>query len=161
MSPVAQREAPEIEKSVTSDPLPPEMGSDGYPTREWRMPDGSVKVFSLKPYDDRPLYWNPYGFGQQMWWRSQVKNRLGFHPVIQRETWWDGKFSPRNEWEEHMTREWLNALEGGNADAWKGVTHPDGPGHYWRCGTCSIITGNWRVFVAHQKKLSHTGIASE
>src|SRR4249919_158490 len=93
--------------TATTDPLPPEMGEDGWPERVW-MVDGRAQRFSLKPwpFDERPFYWNPIYPGQEMWWRSQKKNRIGLQPVIQKERWIDGKFAPRNAWEEMMTREY-------------------------------------------------------
>lgn len=170
-------------QTATGDPSPPEMGEDGYPQRIWIV-DGQEVTFSLKPFADaeKPLYYNPIYPGQQMWWRSQDRNEYGFQPVIQKETWWDGKFFPRNAWEEYMTVEYLKTLTGGNVpmdakdkngrlmwrpDAngvlkhpWCGDNHPDGPGHVWRC-ECSWPCGNWAAFKQHRLFLRHRESVSE
>jgi hypothetical protein len=141
---------------------PPEVGDDGFPIRHWKVGD-EVVAFSLKPYpeQERPLYWNPIYAGQQMWWREQDVSEFGFQRVIQKEVWHDGKFYPRNAWEEHMTREFLKTLpSGGDPDSWKGVNHPDGPDHQWRC-ECSWPCGNWRAFQAHRRFLGHREAMTE
>ena len=140
--------------SATMDPLPPFLDEDGEPARLW-MVDGEVRTFSLTPWPvaQRPVYWNPIYPAQIMLWRSQKKNKHGFRPVIQKEAFIDGKFAPRNEWEELMTREFLLATPGGDPDAWKGSNHPDGD--MWRCGDCQFLCGNWRAFKDHARYLSH------
>jgi hypothetical protein len=141
--------------TATADPLPPTMGEDGWPERLWKV-DGEVRTFSLQPWPvaERPVYWNPIYPGQEMWWRSQKKNRLGMQPVIQKERWTDGKFAPRNEWELMMTREFLASLPlCADPEDWKGITHPDGEA--WRCGECKFLCGNWRAYKAHCTYLNH------
>jgi hypothetical protein len=142
-------------ETVTADPLPPTMNEDGEWERYWVV-DGEVRRFILTPHwphAARPVYWNPIHPGQEMWWRSQKTNRLGYKPVIQKETWIEGKFAPRNSWEELMTREYLLTLPGGNPDKWKGSNHPDG--EEWRCGDCKWLCGNWGAFKDHCKHWTH------
>lgn len=150
----AAAERGDVIESATKDPNPPGIGEDGYPYREWKV-GGEVRRFSLKPYpeDERPLYWYPRGINQNMKWRSQERNQYGIQPVIQWERWIDGKFRPRNEWEEHMTRTWLSERKGGNPDRWKGINHPR-PGGYWTC-ECGWSCNNWNVLEDHCRALTH------
>lgn len=142
-----------------------EVGEDGYPVRRWTV-DGEAVAFSLRPFEphERTVYWNPQGAGAPMWWRSQEMNEERHKPIIQRESWIDGKFSPRNAWEEHMTVEWLRSLTGGNPEKWRGYNHPDNepgqPPHHLRC-QCSWLCGNWQAFKQHQAQTGHTGSISE
>ncbi len=150
----AERRVP---KTQSADPTLVETGEDGFRVR-YEEVGGELVAFSLKPYPEaqRPLYWNPIYPGSEMRWRSRELNDLGFQPTIQKERWTDGKFHPRNAWEEHMTREWMKkSLTGcSNPDLWKGENHPDGPGHVWRC-QCSFPCGNWQAFQAHRRYLRH------
>ncbi len=155
-------------KLITATAAPAEeaiTGDDGYPVRMWNV-NGEDVAFSLRPYTEaeRKTYWNPQGNGAPMWWRSQEINDSGFQPIIQREVWIDGKFSPRNDWEEHMTREWLLTIPGGNPDKWVGYNHPDNepgqPPHQWRC-SCGWLCGNWQAFKQHQQQQRHSGFKDE
>lgn len=152
--------------SATAAPEEPSLtGEDGYPVRFWDV-DGQAVAFSLRPYTpaERTVYWNPQGPGAPMWWRSQAVNDYGLRPIIQREIWHDGKFSPRNAWEEYMTQAWLRELPGGNPEKWRGYNHPENepgePPHQWRC-ECSWLCGNWQAFKQHQLQLRHTGFKNE
>lgn len=145
----------------TADTTVYERGEDGHEVR-YEEVDGELVPFSLAPYPEsaRPVYWCPRP-GIEMRFRAREKNHLGFHPMIQRERWIDGRFSPRNAWEEHMTREWLKqTITGANPDAWKGSDHPRGEGHGWRC-ECGFLCPNWAVFEQHQRLLAHTQMRSE
>jgi hypothetical protein len=149
----------------------PELGEDGFPVKHWIVTDPETgreeeRVFSLRPYteSEKTVYWNPIYIGQTMLWRAQEKNDWGVQPVIQRETWVEGKFAPRNDWERYMTEEYLRTLPGGNPAKWQGYVHPDNepgqPPHVFRC-SCGWPCGNWVAFRAHQKYLTHTGERSE
>lgn len=145
----------------SADPTVLEIGEDGFPIR-YEEVDGELVGFSLKPFPEaeRPLYWNIYP-NQEMRWRSREKNQFGWQPTIQKEVWLEGKFSPRNPWEEHMTRQWMRRVLPGctNPDEWKGIDHPKKG--VWRCH-CSWACGNYTVFEQHQRSLSHTrGMRSE
>lgn len=148
--------------SATADPAPPKPGKDGTLVRVWLV-DGEEVEFSLAeiPVAKRETYW--YGRpGQQMWWRAQVRNAHGLQPVIQKEAWIDGRFTPRNAWEVHMTREWLSHPERNiDPDKAKGENHPEGPGHAFRCDTCGWPCPNWYIFRQHQRALNHTGMRSD
>ena len=146
-------------QTASADPSPPTQGADGFPVRKWEV-DGEVREFSLRPYpeDERPVYWF-YRPNMSMWWRSQDINEYGLQPVIQKEAWLFGKFAPRNDWELHMTREWLRN-EKVDPDKCVGENHPEGPGHGWRC-ECAFLCSNWYVFQQHQRSLSHTKLRSE
>ena len=151
----------------------PELGEDGFPVKRWWV-DGEERVFSLRPYreNEKTVYWNPIYIGQTMLWRAQEINEFGVQPVIQRETWVDGKFAPRNDWELHMTEEYIKTLPGGDPVAWRGYNHPDNdfpPGmnvpvgetaHHWRC-ECAWPCGCWKAFRAHQQYLKHRESVSE
>jgi hypothetical protein len=168
---VSRRRLP---RTASADPAARQVGEDGYETRQV-MVNGELVSLSLKPYpdgldangdyhpeaDQRPLYWNPIYPGGEMRWRSPFLNDLGFQPTIQKERWLDGQFRPRNEYEEHMTREWMmKSLTGCNdPDKWKGVNHPEEGGE-WRC-QCSWHTGNWQAFHAHRRYLRHQESMSE
>jgi hypothetical protein len=155
--------------TATADPTPPERmtrGEDGHPVRLWEV-DGELVPFSLRewPHEERPVFWNPLGpgeGGQQMWVRAQVRNEIGIFPVIWKQRWIDGKFAPANEWELHVTKEWMKAtMEGcGDPDAWKGYNHPDGPDHYWRC-ECGWPCGTWNAFAQHRRSTGHRESMSE
>ncbi len=142
---------------LIADPTKRHYDDEGHEIRYERV-NGEWVGFSLKPYpeDQRPLYWNPIYPGGEMRWRSPHQNGMGFQPTIQKERWIDGKFEPRNAWEEHMTREWMkSSLVGCNdPDIWKGINHPEGPNGEWRC-QCSWHTGNWQAFHAHRRYLRH------
>ncbi len=144
-----------VPRTQSADPTALELGEDGFRVR-YEDVDGEPVAFSLKPYPEtgRPLYWNPIYPGCEMRWRSRTLNDLGFQPTIQKERWTDGKFYPRNAWEEHMTREWMKVtLRGCNdPDKWKGVDHPKGG--EWRC-QCTWHTGNWEAFEDHRRQLRH------
>ncbi len=156
----APRRAPTTQ---SADPTPKLLGEDGYPMREEEV-DGELVAFSLKPYPEheRPLYWNPIWPGQEMRWKSRMLNEFGFQPTIQKEQWTDGRFRPRNAWEEHMTRAWMKTSLPGcsDPDLWKGVSHPDGEGAEWRCH-CTWHTGNWKAFQAHRQYLRHQEAMSD
>ena len=158
-----------IRETVTAVvPLDEEIGEDGYPLRRWKVRDPRTgteeeRTFSLRPYTqeekNQRVYWNPIYPGQTMLWRDTERNDWGVEPVIQRECWLDGAFSPRNEWEEFMTVEYVRSLPGGEPEKWKGYNHPDNePGstthHYWRC-ECGWRCGNWQAFRAHARYLRH------
>lgn len=144
---------------TSGEPEQPTVGEDGSPVA-YR---GGV-AYSLKPYpeDERPLFWNPIYPGQEMRWKAEEINEYGLFPTIQKEIWLEGKFRPRNDYEAHMTREWMKAsLPGCNdPDEWQGVNHPEGPGHQWRC-ECSWPCGNWKAFQAHRRYLRHRESLSE
>lgn len=148
--------------TATADPAPPTRGAGGDPVRHWEV-DGEDVEFSLKPYPpgERPTYWFT-GVGARMWWRAQRINEHGVQPVIQKETFVDGSFSPRNPWEEHMTRAFLrdNHID---PDKSRDERHPEGPGAMWRCGQgfCNFACPSWHVFNAHQKKLVHKTLRTE
>ncbi len=141
----------------------PEVGEDGYPVKYCTV-QGIPMPFSTRPFAEaeRPLYWNPIYPGQEMWWRAEEPNAHGFKPVVQKEAWEDGKFSPRNAYEEQMTRQWMtDSLPGcSDPDQWKGTNHPEGPGHQWRC-ECSWPCGNYRAFNQHRRYLKHQESMSE
>lgn len=161
----AERTRREISSATTFPREEITTGEDGFPVKMWEV-DGVPMAFSLRPFElhERKVYWNPQGSGAPMWWRAQERNQWGLQPIIQREIWIDGKFSPRNAWEEHMTRTWLLAIPGGNPDKWVGYDHPENqpgqPPHHWRC-ECSWLCGNWSAFKQHQAQLCHTGVKSE
>src|SRR5262245_190535 len=104
---VASTTRPKGRKLVSATTVEPEVviTEDGRKVRTWELPDGSVVELSLEeiPLAARTTYWNPIFPGQEMWWRSQEQNQWGIQPVMQKEKWIDGKYLPRNEWEEHMT----------------------------------------------------------
>lgn len=135
------------------------VGEDGYPVRH-ELVDGERVPFSLKPYpaDERPLYWNSGGTGEQpLLLRSSLPDERGRRPIVQREAWSDGKYRPRNAWEEHLTRVWMTRNIAGcaNPDEWKGNDHPKGPGYAWRCANCGWQCGNIHAFEQHQLSLGH------
>jgi hypothetical protein len=149
--------------TASADPSPPRKGKDGTMVRVWIV-DGAPVEFSLEPIPvaERNVYWYPKP-GALMWWRAQEKTAHGNQPIIQKEVWLDGKFSPRNAWEEHMTREWLrHPSRHMDPDKIKGDNHPEGPGHVFRCGTCKWPCGNWHAFKLHQlPSTGHTGMTTE
>ena len=147
-------------ETATADPSPPTRGKDGGLVRLWKV-NGETVEFSLAPFppDDRPVYWFT-GMGAQMWWRSQTINSFGVQPVIQKEAFVDGSFAPRNPWEEHMTREFLRS-QNVDPDKSRDQRHPEGPGHFWRCGECMFRCPSFHVMDAHMRKLSHKGLLSE
>ncbi len=146
--------------TATADPAPPGVGEDGYLVRRWDV-DGEEVAFSLKPFAaaERHTYWYT-GVGAAMWWRSQRINDFGVQPVIQKEAWVDGSFSPRNPWEEHMTRAFLreNHID---PDKSRDERHPEGKS--WICGEgfCNFACPSWHVFTAHQRKLGHKSIRTD
>jgi hypothetical protein len=154
---------------LIDDPTKRQFDEEGFEIRYERV-DGAWVGFSMKPYpdgrdaqgvyhagaDERPLYWNPIYPGGEMRWRSPHLNSMGFQPTIQKEQWTDGVYRPRNDWELHMTREWMmRSLPGCNdPEQWRGVNHPEGPTGEWRC-QCTWHTGNWKAFHAHRRYLRH------
>ena len=155
-------------RTLSADPTERQFDEEGYEVRFERVGDDLV-AFSLKPYadgadangvyhpeaDQRPLYWNPIYPGGEMRFKSRVVNDRGIRPTIQKERWIDGKFRPRNDWENHMTREWMKRSLNGcnNPDIWKGVNHPSGG--EWTC-QCTWHCGNWQALEAHCRYLRHT-----
>jgi hypothetical protein len=167
--PATRRGTPTEAPLVDATMVEPEVVlTDAGPVRPWKVkqPDGSWELveFSLReiPPEERTVYWHPYGSGALMFFKAQQQNDRGHTPILQKEIWIDGKFAPRNEWEEHMTIEFLKTINGGADYArWTGYNHPDNepgePPHQWRCGTCSWLCGNWRAFSVHQSHLGHSG----
>ena len=141
------------------DPSPPSVGEDGFPVRVWKV-DGAEQVFSLKPFapDDRPTYWY-IGMGAHLRVKAQTVNQFGIQPTILNDVFVDGSFSPRNPWEEHVTRQFLidNHVD---PDKSRNERHPEGPGHYWRC-ECGYRCPSYHVMIAHQKKATHKNLRSE
>lgn len=154
----AERSGRKLE-TATADPAPPTTGEDGTPVRVWEV-NGEEIAFSLTPYaaEERPTYWFT-GSGAVMWWRAQRINDYGVQPVIQKEAFIDGSFSPRNAWEEHMTREFLRENHV-DPDKSRDERHPEGAGTFWRC-ECAFRCPSWHVFSAHQRKLGHRHMRSE
>lgn len=143
-------------KTLSADPTERQFDEDGYEVR-YEYVEGELQPFSLKPYPEaeRPLYWNPIYPGQEMRWKARHLTEEGLQPTIQRERWTDGKYYPRNAWEEHMTRESMKKLPGGgNPDKWRGVNHPNGPDAFWRC-QCTWPCGNFQAFEDHRRYLKH------
>ena len=146
-------------ESATVDPAPPFRGAGGDPVRVWEV-DGVEREFSLKPFpeDERPRYWY-IGVGANLRVKAQRINEYGIQPVVLNDKFIDGSFSPRNPWEEHVTREFLrrNHID---PDKSRDERHPDGPGGMWRCGDgyCNFACPSWHVFTAHQLKKIHSGI---
>ncbi len=163
MPATAEREKTERPlETATADPAPPGMGEDGYPVRMWTV-DGETVAFSLKPYTDaeRPRYWYT-GVGARLRVKAQGQNEWGVQPVVLNDRFVDGSFSPRNAWEEQVTREFLrrNHID---PDRSRDERHPDGPTAMYRCaqGFCNFACPSWHVFKAHQKALGHNGIRDE
>ena len=145
-------------------------GEDGFPVRMWEV-NGEPVAFSLRPFTDEEKaarrYWNPQGAMAPMWWRSQEMNQHGLQPIIQRECWIDGSYTPRNAWEEHMVIEWLaKSVAGGSAGPkWVGNDNPkntpgEPPTHYWVCGECGWACGIMSCLEQHLLTKSHKGLAS-
>lgn len=155
-----KRQAP---KTHSADDTVYQRGEDGYEVR-YEEVDGELVPFSLAPYplSERPVYYIPHN-DMGMRFRARLKNEAGFQPTIQKERWLGGAFSPRNAWEEHMTRRWMrrNVVGCADPDKWKGGDHPKGEGHGWRCG-CGFFCPNWDVFEQHQRFYSdHNTMRSE
>lgn len=148
-------------ETATADPSPPTRGEDGDPVRLWDV-DGEEREFSLTPYpeDQRPRYWYT-GIGANLRVKAQRINRFGIQPVVFNERFVDGSFSPRNAWEEHVTREFLrdNHID---PDRSRDERHPEGPEGRWRCGEgfCNFACPSWHVFDSHQKRLRHKNLRS-
>ena len=141
--------------SATAIPVEAEhLGEDGYPVKVWEV-NGVPTPFSLRPFEEheREVFWNPQGPDAPMWWRAQERNEWGLQPIIQREVWIGGSFSPRNAWERHMTLEWLKTVEGGAAGhTWVGY---DTPGHHWVCNDCAWACGVLVCIEQHQSTKRH------
>jgi hypothetical protein len=167
----AQRSRTRSISSATAAPQEaPAVGDDGYPVRMWEV-NGELVAFSLRPFEphERKRYWNPQGEGAPMWWRSQERNEWGLQPIIQREIWVAGDFSPRNAWEEYMTIEWLKTVPGGDAGhTWVGYDHPknqglppEAPRHHWICAECNWACGVLACLEQHLLSKPHSGIKSD
>lgn len=149
-------------ETATADPAPPTRGADGHGVRVWDV-DGEAREFSLKPFpeDERPRYWYT-GVGAWLRVRAQRTNDWGIQPVVLREKWLDGSYSPRNEWEEHVVREFLRRKHI-DPDKSRDERHPSGPDGRYRCldGFCNFACPSAHVFKAHQGKTRHTRMAMD
>jgi hypothetical protein len=156
----AERTGRKLE-TATADPAPPTRGADGEEVRLWDV-DGEEREFSLKPFPEaeRPRYWY-IGVGARLRVKAQRINDFGIQPVVLNERWVDGSYFCRNEWEEHVVREFLRRHHV-DPDKSRDERHPEGPDGRWRCGQgfCNFACPSWHVFQAHQMKLRHANIRS-
>ena len=155
-----ERNLADLAADIAADPSPPGVGKDGTPVRRWKV-NGDYQECSMVPFspDERPTYWY-IGMGAHLRVKSQDINANGLQPTILNDVFVDGSFSPRNPWEEQVTREFLvqNHVD---PDKSRDERHPEGPGHVWRCGACLFACPSYHVMRSHQLKTTHTGLRNE